>query len=297
MKSIRALFFFTIFFFASICFANSTILSTNSFKTVDQLIVQAKNPYHVLLALDDDDTLTMMPCPSASHCQYLGGPSWYDWQASLPANNPDRIWKTENQLLNIANFLYSVSNMTLTDPLIPKTLKTADKRGVSVLVVTDRGYRMVYATENQFKDDRILTLIETDAIKTSSEQISFPGFYFPKEWDNKKTNHIAYVHGTLYVAGQNKGVMIQQFLQKTDKTHRVQEIIFVDDTLQNVKDVADEYKNNPNVDAICIHFTRLAKLKMAFFKGKRAKTYQAEANQQWRAIETQLKKNLIGFSL
>src|SRR3569623_232893 len=80
--------------FISASFADSTVISANSFKEVQSLLQKAKNPHHVLLALDDDDTLTMMPCPSPSRCQYLGGPAWFNWQSSLPANSKDRIWKT-----------------------------------------------------------------------------------------------------------------------------------------------------------------------------------------------------------
>src|SRR3989338_8473058 len=297
-NKLRLLTFFTCVscIFVTTTFAYSTIITVNSFSKIQKLIQKNKKPHHLLLALDDDDTLTMMPCPSEkpTRCQYVGGPSWFSLQAALPANNPDRIWKTFPQLLGIANLLYSSTNMLLADPLIPETLKTADKLGVTTMIVTDRGYRMVEATESEFNHDRILNLIQKGAIETPMHHISFPGFYFPAQWDKKAVRHIAYVHGTLYVAGQNKGEMIKQFLEKTNETHRIQQIIFVDDTLNNVVDVANIYKNDPRVNAICIHFTRLAKIKQAFFKGKYAKQYQAMANKQWYAIRDALHKNLLG---
>jgi len=298
IKSIRMLsLVFSILIIATQTFANSTIISAADFNHIKKLILQSKHPHHLLLALDDDDTLTMMPCPAPTHCQYLGGPSWYKWQSHLPATSKQRIWKTYPQLLDIANLLYTMTAMTIDDPAIPSTLKTADKLGVSTMVVTDRGYRMVHATENQFKKDNIFHLIEKNTIETPTDHTSFPGFYFPKKWDKKSVRRVTYEHGTLYVAGQNKGEIIKQFLQKTNQSHRIHEIIFVDDTMKNVEDVANAYKNDPSVHVISIHFTRMATIKAAFFKGKYAKYYQAMANKQWYAIHDALKKNLLGFLL
>lgn len=278
-------------------FADSTIISTNSFSKIQTLLAHIKNPTQVLLALDDDDTLTMMPCPSPSHCQYLGGPVWFNWQSKLPASSPDRIWKTFPQLLKIANFLYTASNMVIDDPAIPGTIKTANKLGVRTMVITDRGYSMNNATEKQFTHDHILSLIEKNAIKTPTDHISIPGFYFPQKWGKDAPRRIAYVHGVLYDAGQNKGEMIKQFLVKTQTTKKIHTIIFVDDTLKNVKDVAAAYKNDPTTHVIAIHFTRLAVHKAAFLTGKDAKKLQAIANKQWVQICDVMKKNVIGFNM
>lgn len=297
MKMIRLLcLLLTTFLFATQTQAKSTIISANSFETVKQVILQQKDPHHLLLALDDDDTLTMLPCPSPSHCQYLGGPVWYTWQSKLPATSKERIWKTFPELLHIANFLYVSSKSVLVDPAIPDALHAASNQGAHIIVVTDRGYAMTGATEQEFTKDNIFKSIEKSAIETPGDHISYPGFYFPQKWGDHTPRRIAYLHGVLYVAGQNKGVMIQQLLAKTNQTKKIQTIIFVDDTLQNVKDVANAYKNNPHVNVISIHFTRLAAQKAAFLTGKNAKKLQATANQQWYAIRDAMKKNMIGFA-
>ena len=287
--------FLTAIFVTTGVYAESTIISVNSFTQITALIEKNKDPHHLLLAVDDDDTLTMMPCPTPSNCQYLGGPSWWAWHSRLPKSSKERIWKTFPELLNIADFLYNSSKMVLDDPAIPTTLKTVSARGAHVIVVTDRGYRMAGATENQFTHDRILNAIEKSAVKTKQNHISYPGFYFPKKWGKDAPRHIAYLHGVLYVSGQNKGDMIKQLLTKTNETKEINAIIFVDDTLQNVKDVANAYKNNPAVDVIAVHFTRLAAHKAAFLKGKKAKKLQNTANKQWYAIRTSMRKNLPGF--
>lgn len=290
------------FFLITTTFADSRIISTNSFKQVTKLIEANKDPHHLLLALDDDDTLTMIPCYPDSvgtkpntPCEYLGGPAWFSWQASLHKNNPDRIWKNFHELLSITNFLLTASKMPLDDPAIPTALHAAANRGAHILVVSARGYSMLNATEEQFQQDGILKIIEHNAIKTSSGHISFPAYYFPHPWNKHLHPHrIAYTHGVLYVAGQDKGVLIKQFLAKTNETKNIRSIIYVDDTLSLVKQVARAYKNDPHVNVIAIHFIRLAHHKSDLTHGKNAKQFQMEATKQWHNIQAALHHNLLG---
>jgi hydroxymethylpyrimidine pyrophosphatase-like HAD family hydrolase len=184
--------------------------------------------------------------------------------------------------------------MPLDDPAIPSALKEAAHRGSHIILATARGYRMIGSTERQLEEDGVLNLIEKNAIQTPDHHISFPGFYFPAAWHHNQTRHIAYIHGILYLSGQNKGVMLQQFLAKTKQTKNITSIIFVDDTMQNVIDVAKAFANDPNVNVTAIHFTRLAAHKAAFTKGKNAKKLQAIATQRWENIKITLQKNLLG---
>lgn len=278
-------------------FARSEIISSDTFLTVQQLIVKNKNPHHLLLALDDDDTLTMTPCPSFNHCQRLGSPEWFSWQAKLPKGNQNRIWKNFPELLNINNLIFNMSKMVLTDLFIPNTLKTADKRGVYTLVTTARGYNMLGATEKQLTQDGILHLIEKNALHTTTNHIGFSEVYYPHQWNNKPVRRIAYSQGILYLAGLNKGEMIKQFLSKIKQTNIIHIIIFVDDTYKNIIDVSNSYKNNSSVHVICVYYTKLKAHKAEFLTGKNAKKLQADANMRWYAIRDALKKNLPGFDL
>lgn len=291
IKPLLALLFFCVAMSAS---ANSTIVSLNSFKDIQQLLLQQKQPKKVLLVMDDDDTLTMMPCPAKNHCQHLGGPEWFAWQSKLPANSAQRIWKSFPELLSINNLIFSMSKMPLTDSQIPATLKTAQQQGIKTIVASARGYDMLNPTETQFTQDGIFDLIRNNAIKTPDDHSSFPGIYNPAKWNNNSVRAIAYVHGILYLSGQNKGMMLQQFLAKTKNTRKIRTIIFVDDTMQNVKDVASVYEKDADMNVVSIHFTRLAAQKATFLSGKDAKKLQAQATQQWFAIRHAMRKNLIG---
>jgi hypothetical protein len=116
----------------------------------------------------------------------------------------------------------------------------------------------------------------------------------PTPWSTAPVRPIAYEHGILYLAGLNKGVMLQQFLAKTHETHHIRHIIFVDDTMQNVIDVAKAFKNDPSVNVVSIHYTRLEAHKAALTTGKNAKQLQAIATKEWEDVEASLKRNLPG---
>ena len=303
MKTVRILCLFLSTFIVTHVLAQSTIISADSFGTVQQIIAQARHPHHLLVALDDDDTLTMEPCPPysvgtdpASQCQYLGGPAWFSWQQSLSANDPDRVWTTFPQLLAIQNLLFTMSAMPLDDPAIPAALKTISDVGAHVVLATARGYDMTDTTESQLSQDGILTAVENRAITTKrhGKQISFPGNYMPTPWTTSPVRAIAYENGILYLSGQNKGVMLQQFLAKTHETNSIRDIIFVDDTMQNVIDVATAYKDDPSVNVISIHYTRLDAHKEALTIGKDAKQLQAIATQEWKNIDASMKNSLPG---
>lgn len=272
-------------------FADAKIISLSSFKQIKQLLLAQRHPHQVLLAMDNDDTLTMMPCPSVTHCQYLGGPAWFSWQSKLPENAKNRIWKTFPDLIAINGLIFNMSKMPLDDSAIPDALQTANGLGMHVVVASARGDDMMNVTERQFHEDHILKLIEKNAIKTPSGHISFPGTYLPTPWNKNAVRPILYMHGILYLSGQNKGMMMRQFLQKTEQTQSIRVIIFVDDTMQNVKDVANAYANDATVQVISVHYTKLAKHKAQFLKSK---SLQMQANQQWFALSKTMQKNLVG---
>lgn len=293
----NSIFRFVIFIFlcvsGGIATATSVIQTAQHFSDIKKIILSVKDPQHTLLALDDDDTLTMMPCPTPSNCQYLGGPTWFTWQAGLPANHPDRIYRSFSQLLNINNLIFWVSRMPLVESTIPDVLKIANRLKMPIVIASARGFTMIPATEKQLSEDGIFEIIKKRALPTSDHQISFPGYYMTPH----TTREIAYQNGILYFAGQNKGIMIQDFLKKTHQTNHIHNIIFVDDTYQNDLDVANAYKHNAHVKVISVYYTYLKAHQKAFLTDKNAKKLQAMANQRWYAIDHVLQKNLPGLSL
>ncbi|OGT25869.1 MAG: hypothetical protein A3I77_01240 [Gammaproteobacteria bacterium RIFCSPLOWO2_02_FULL_42_14] len=294
LASMKKYFLLIIIFFIHTSFATSVIGSVNSFQPIAKIITAAKHPHHLLLVLDDDDTLTMMPCSSQPHCQYLGSAEWFNWQSALPANNPNRVSPSFAKVIAIADYLIDASNMPLAESDIPAVLKLAHDRGVSVLVETARGYNLIPATEQQFSNDHILSLIEASAILSKTGHISFAGDYFPKKELGLTTHRaIAYENGVLYVAGQNKGIMLKEFLEKTGKSSQFTHIVFLDDTYQNIVDVAAAYQQMPNVDVDSLHDLHLQEHKSQFMHSKKL---QHIASTEWKHLAAADKANLPGFA-
>ncbi|HLD84384.1 MAG TPA: DUF2608 domain-containing protein, partial [Coxiellaceae bacterium] len=279
MKKAFSIFVFTaLALFTHTSFADSVIGSTDSFQSIQKMISSAAHPEHWLVVIDDDDTLTRMPCVSENHCQYLGGVAWFNWQAAMKPDNPARVARSFPDLVRVTDFLLSTHDAPLTESDIPATLTLAHQRGVHILVLTARGSELIPATERQFSQDGILSLVEKDAPQSPVGQISFAGDYLPAKIPELKTNRpIAYQDGILYVAGQNKGFMLKGFLEKMHDAKQFTHLVFLDDTFQNVKDVASVYKNTKNVQVISLHYLRMQKHKAAFLTGKNAKKLQAEA--------------------
>ncbi|ROR99010.1 uncharacterized protein DUF2608 [Sinobacterium caligoides] len=290
-------------------YAHADLKSAQSFEVIKTLVegFDNKGIEQTLIVMDDDDTLTMMQCNdqnSPSKCQYLGGPAWYSWQSELISNNSSsnfRVAEKNKELLQISALLLSINNMPYTDPIIPGVLRELTDKGSKVLVLTARGVSNLSASENQFdnlyltedKQQSFLSFLNSHALLgTNSGISSIAGPIKPASCNAER--RIAYQQGVMYVAGQNKGVMLECLLARTD-AKAIKNIVFIDDTLQNVKNVYNAFKDNEKYTVYAYHYTKLQAHKEALtqHKGKQNKNpYQVSANQRWLKISEVLKATL-----
>jgi len=254
----------------------------------------------LLIVMDDDDTLTQVPCSDASSpstCQYLGGPAWYSWQQDLiGSGSPYQVADTSDELIAISSMLFGVMDMGFTDPEIPTSLAslTAGNTGAKMLVLTARGGSDVSPTQRQLNDlpsamsdATFAEFIKDNALATN--QSGKPSLASPVELNGPSTNctsqrAITYTDGVMFVAGQNKGVMLHCLLSRT-KSAEVQNIVFLDDTQQNVTDVYNAFvgeKAGPNV--LALHYTRLEAHKAALTEGGSSDELQAVADERWNVL-------------
>lgn len=278
-------------------FASATIGSTSNFSQLIQQVNQLGNPSQTLVVMDDDDTLTKMPCANNGQCQYLGGPAWFSWQSNLPTNSPQRVAKTFGGLLTDSALIFSLSNEVYTQPSVPSTLVTLTQSGAHLLVETARDQSLVNSTSRQFKalpvkDDKVTNLaqlINVSALKGPSGLTSFASPYQP--CGNSSFRAARYEQGVLYLSGQNKGQMLTCFL-KHAQSKNIKNIVFIDDTQKNVTDVYNTFKNNPNYNVVALDFTALDQFKNALTQGPFAASNQAKATRRWQAIAKVLQQQL-----
>lgn len=286
--------------------ADATITKAASFKRLQEIVTNlgADKQINTLVVMDNDDTLTMMSCPdnkSPATCQYLGGPAWFGWQQSLQKTAPTSPFLVASEfdaLLEISDLLFAVNYMVYTDASIPAVLATLSKSGVRLLVETARGPSAASATSNQFeklpvKDSRyanFMELIDDNALLGKHSHISaIASPYQPCRSPGARPT--SYQQGVFYAAGQNKGNMLKCFLQRTESSS-IENIVFIDDTLQNVEDVANAFENS-RLKVIAIHYTALSAHKAALTKGDMAKKYQDAAHKRWQAIKKVLTESLL----
>lgn len=278
------------------------MLSADKFRLVAAVISDLGKPQETLLVMDDDDTLTMMPCSDSKDtdkCQYLGGPAWSSWQQTLIGTpSPYRVASSDDELFAIGSALFAVNFMDYTEADLPLVLQELTNTGVRLLVETARGGGDISATENQLTylqvnsadPQPLLALIAANTLIMPEGQPSLASPFMPCADSNVRP--VSYRQGVMYVAGQNKGAMLQCLLSKANTERPIRNILFIDDTLENVKDVYAAFKNSTQYNVKAIHYTHLQKHKEALTAGPMSAVYQKKANERWQALKTVLGKTM-----
>jgi len=286
-----------------------------SFEELNRAVNSLENLSQTLVVMDDDDTLTMMNCPKPKDqktCQYIGGPAWYSWQEDLLLNKGSRyrVATDTQDLLEISALLLSMNYSKYVEETIPDILSLLTESGVKLLVLTARGSSNISATENQFENisvtdkkyENFLDLIKQNALNGKNSQIaSIAGPFLPKNKEKgcieSKTNRqVSYQQGVMYVAGQNKGVMLKCLLSRTKSTG-IKNIVFIDDTKKNVTDVYAAFEDSKKYTVKAIHYTQLKEHKSALTEGKNSQLYQEKAQKRWREIKRTLRTELLAPAL
>lgn len=296
--------------------AQSTLGSVDSFQDFGALVTAAGTITDLsgtLIVMDDDDTLTMMPCPAATPtpatCQYLGGPAWFNWQNDLlstyTANGGStpldgQVATTADDLYDISDLLLSLNQMTATDSDLMSTLTTFQASGAQLMVLTARDTDVTTVTEGQFKGvvagggaPTLFDVISTSApLWLETGKTSAAGTIGWPEFCDVKTP-IAYQNGAIYATGQNKGDVLACFLGYTNY-ETIRRIFFLDDTAQNVADVHQAFLDQDLIEVQALHFTGLSAHKAAFGTVDATLTpYQAMAKERWDAVSAALTGNLL----
>ena len=291
-------------------YADASKHRVDKFAELEAYVLAGHAPSNTLLVMDNDDTLTMMPCPDSSEptqCQYLGGPAWFAWQNDL-LDGPShyRVAKNQNELLAISALLFAISNMSYTEENVPGLLQRLASRGVRLLVEAARGSTEVSATERQYNQlqtpgDTPLTFLElisnNSLVMGAGNSTSLPGPFIPCGIPG--TRPVSYQQGIMYLAGQNKGVILQCLLQyyelrvKLNPGLPVKHIVFIDDDEKNVEDVFQAFKHSVAYKVQVLHYTALQRHKRALTEGQHKDSFQKKTKQRWLAIKTVIAQSLI----
>lgn len=275
---------------AATCFAQSRLITANDFSVINQSVqklVQSQGAKHVLVVLDDDDTLTTEP-------QVLGSIGWWMWQNQLLKTNPlnkDLVADNFQGLVQAQKLILQMSQMELTDLSIPHYLARWQQAGVTTMVLTARPANMAMLTQRQFTQLGLMgpgmPNFALHAVLTSNGTTSYPTDFLPcqKMYPDMKWRDVRYQNGILYDDGLNKGLVLQCFLQKTGMASRYTGILFADDQLVNDKDVYHAFASNHDIHLISVYYTREHSRQQETLVNKQ---WQAEAVAGWNKIVSTL---------
>lgn len=264
------------------------------------------DPATTLLVFDNDDTISTMPCVDEQTCQYLGGAAWFDWQDELLGHtSPYRVAEDFDDLLAIASFIFNATDMQVTDPQLPALLNELTQSGMRFIVETARGGTNVNATERQLsalssldgKSHDMLALVRATALTFADGDIpSIEGPFLPCSMNG--ASPVTYRQGVMYLAGQNKGVMLKCLLRlyAADADGReampIRQIVFVDDTPKNVDDVVAAFQDEPGIRVKAFHYSAFDAHKAKLTSGPRAQVLQDRAKARWDQLSAAIKAAL-----
>ncbi len=285
-----------------------------SFLELEKVVNEINMSTSTLIVMDDDDTLSMMECDKSKgdeFCQYIGGPAWYAWQDKLlqdylehDKDSEYRVANTEKELLDIAALLLAMNNMPYTDKNIPAVLSRLSSKGVRLMVETARGNSNVESTISQFENlstpkGNFMSLIQDNSLlfgPNNSPSLASPFL----ACNIPGSRAITYQQGVMYLSGQNKGIMLKCMMTQyendsvsTGEGFLVSDIVFIDDTLENVLDVYEAFKNDKKYRVHALHYSAFDKHKAELTKGPKKEIYQKNANDRWINIKNAMRSNFL----
>jgi len=203
------------------------------------------NKESTLVIFDIDDTLL-------ESSNFVGSGKWYNWQRGREVFDPTGesfiIDKAQqfHCMFRTLGTLFEIGSTHLTQSNaidIFNQQKTYD-----LLILTARTAKYRVATERELKKHNI---------DLSSEHFKESGSGYDYQFnDGNRTARVTYKNGFIMSSGLNKGLVLEDFLEKTNRKYK--NIYFIDDSLKNVTNIQQVW--NDKTDLIKIfHYTKVDK--------------------------------------
>ncbi|MFT5139624.1 MAG: hypothetical protein ACI9H8_001603 [Lysobacterales bacterium] len=176
-----------------------------------------------LVVFDIDNTLLAME-------QGLGADQWYEWQKELANEDPCHVQAVENRLA-IQGSLFFASAMRPTQPDSAALLRSIQDSGIRVIALTSRGVEFRLSTFRELRRngfDFRRTAIGPDG--------GWDETFIPVHG----IRPARYEDGVFLTAGQHKGVMLKDLLDKSN-TPLPSAILILDDKQANLDAIVETF--------------------------------------------------------
>lgn len=195
--------------------------------------INLDNNEHPIVIFDIDDTLIKQYMP---HVTTQSFHARVEELENMGLSKNEALNQTENEHIEIQKItpLFPVETTTIT------LFNELQKHGISPLGLTARSPKLIDYTHSKLLP---LGIDFTNQTLWPEESYIFENFERPPH----------YVPGIIFTHNNNKGIVLQLFLEKMNFIPHV--IIFIDDVLRNLKAVED-MANRLNIDYIGLHYKR-----------------------------------------
>lgn len=203
-----------------------------------QEIVARLDGRNTLYVFDIDDTILRHPAG-----EFFGSDRWFRWQGELKAGAPGKL----DCRLDVLGAAYYMAHLELTEkePLL-QLINGLQSSGRDVIALTSRSPQFRYPTERELDSNKI------DFSKSMPRDFpGMPGYYTPDVSTALPTPRPAsYQNGIAMAAGQHKGAMLVDLLNRIGAAGDYDFIVFFDDGKDKVEQMWQTFSKDPRVAKI-----------------------------------------------
>jgi hypothetical protein len=257
-------------------------LETKSMKEIYTKVLEMGKKHgvtNVLAVFDIDNTLLAFK-------KNFGSDQWFTWQSkncvgkkTLPENC---VTTSFGQLLKIQGQIFALGPMIPTESKLPGYIKDLQSKGYKVIALTSRGHEFRNSTENELKSNGY-----NFSDSALGPKAGYAGKYKPYDYKNfsasgitaaekkiaklkdKAPRSVSYNYGVYMTAGQNKGIMLKNLLNKTNSNFKA--IIFADDHIKHTIRMQAIFKDI--VDLTTYRYGKIDAQVQAFKAGDKSSDY------------------------
>jgi hypothetical protein len=207
-----------------------TLYSVSSFKDSDVLnAVKNMEDERVLYVFDIDNTTLTHP-----KGQFIGSDQWYHWQENLSDGDHKKV-KCRLQMQGVAYYMAQLESTEMGfSALLIDQLQTSGK---PVIALTARSPQFRYPTERELRRNGI------DFSKSlPNGHPGLPSYYYPMvSVQTPKPRNASYQNGIAMLAGQHKGAMLVDLINRIGATDSFDYVVFFDDRIKNAAAMMDSF--------------------------------------------------------
>lgn len=274
-EQIITLLFLSLFTITGI--AKVTSLEAESFSQITTIVTEKSQQYgskNTLIVFDIDNTLLTSNVD-------LGGDIWYQWQSQKLPVTPTREQIVPCLYEDAIGLLYKLGTMKPTERQVPSLIIHWQQGGHDVIALTARAPNVRPATE------RALT---RHGIDFTPSAVGHEGTNAPVYQNmltlSDQTREMSYMKGIMMTTGLNKGEALKYLIKRTGEDYRA--IVFVDDSINNITNMTDSYKNIDKVDLTAIHYTYIEQQRIKQFGALLTQQQADSMATQWKELDQQL---------